>query len=95
MTGMTDQETSSYVSHHLTLAGQSDTLFSDDVLALIHQVSRGLLNCDLCIETPPAKRVACDLIQVQCFQAQHVGRIQQHNSTFHSGFDVYRQGAWL
>ena len=42
MTGMTDQETSSYVSHHLKLAGRSDTLFSDDALALIHQVSRGL-----------------------------------------------------
>ena len=42
MTGMTDQETSSYVNHHLKLAGRSDTLFSDDALALIHQVSRGL-----------------------------------------------------
>jgi type II secretory pathway predicted ATPase ExeA len=58
MTGMTDQETSSYVSHHLTLAGRSDTLFSDEALALIHPVSRGLLNCELRIETPPAKRVA-------------------------------------
>jgi hypothetical protein len=58
ITGRTDQETSSYVSHHLTMAGRSDTLFSDDALALIHQVSRGLLNCQLCIETPPAKRVA-------------------------------------
>jgi type II secretory pathway predicted ATPase ExeA len=95
MTGMTDQEISRYVSHHLTLAGQSDTLFSDEVLALIHQVSRGLLNCDLCIETPPAERVACDLIRVQRFQVQHVGRIQQHNSTFQSGFDVYCQGACL
>lgn len=42
MTGMTAQETSSYVSHHLKLAGRSDTLFSDDALTLIHQVSRGL-----------------------------------------------------
>jgi type II secretory pathway predicted ATPase ExeA len=42
MTGMTDQETASYVSHHLKLAGRPDTLFSDDALALIHQVSRGL-----------------------------------------------------
>ena len=95
MTGMTDQETSSYVGHHLILAGQSDTLFSDDGLDLIHQVSRGLLNCDLCIETPPAERVACDLIRVQCFQVQHVGRIEQHNSTLQSGFDVYCQGACL
>ena len=29
-------------SHHLKLAGRADTLFSDDALALIHQVSRGL-----------------------------------------------------
>ena len=42
MTGMTHQETTSYLSHHLTLAGRSNTLFSDDATALIHQVSRGL-----------------------------------------------------
>jgi len=42
MNGMTDKETASYVSHHLALAGRSDTLFSDDALALIHQVARGL-----------------------------------------------------
>jgi type II secretory pathway predicted ATPase ExeA len=32
----------SYISHHLALAGRADTLFSDDAVALIHQVSRGL-----------------------------------------------------
>jgi type II secretory pathway predicted ATPase ExeA len=42
MTGMTAAETSSYLSHHLKLAGRPDTLFSDDAIALIHQVSRGL-----------------------------------------------------
>jgi type II secretory pathway predicted ATPase ExeA len=42
ITGMTRDETSSYVGHHLKLAGRSDTLFSDDALNLIHQVSRGL-----------------------------------------------------
>jgi len=42
ITGMTADETRSYVGHHLKLAGRSDTLFSDDALALIHQVSRGL-----------------------------------------------------
>jgi type II secretory pathway predicted ATPase ExeA len=42
MNGMTDTETADYVSYHLKLAGRSDTLFSDDALALIHQVSRGL-----------------------------------------------------
>jgi len=42
LTGMNDQETADYLTHHLKLAGRSDTLFSDDALALIHQVSRGL-----------------------------------------------------
>ena len=40
--GLTSAETTSYVQHHLALAGRSDTLFSDDALALIHEVSRGL-----------------------------------------------------
>ena len=39
---MTDAETKTYLSHHLKLAGRSDTLFSDDAIALVHQVSRGL-----------------------------------------------------
>lgn len=42
MTGMDHKETAGYVGHHLQLAGRSDTIFSDDALALIHQVSRGL-----------------------------------------------------
>ncbi|MBV9445590.1 MAG: hypothetical protein JO345_26835, partial [Streptosporangiaceae bacterium] len=37
----TSQETSSYISHHLKLAGRSDPLFSDDSAALIHTTSRG------------------------------------------------------
>jgi type II secretory pathway predicted ATPase ExeA len=41
MTGMTLAETSSYLRHHLALSGRSDTLFSDDAAALIHQTSRG------------------------------------------------------
>ena len=40
--GLTPAETQSYVQHHLALAGRSDTLFSDDAVALIHEVSRGL-----------------------------------------------------
>lgn len=36
------EETASYIAHHLQLAGRSDPLFSDDAVALIHQVSRGL-----------------------------------------------------
>ena len=42
MNGMTNNETASYIAHHLQLAGRSDTLFSDDAVTLIHQVSRGL-----------------------------------------------------
>ena len=42
MTGMSEPETKSYLSHHLKRAGRSDTLFSDDAVALIHQVSRGI-----------------------------------------------------
>ena len=41
MPPMTSQETSSYISHHLKLAGRSDPLFSDDSAALIHTTSRG------------------------------------------------------
>lgn len=41
MPPMTDQETTSYLRHHLALAGRSDTLFSDDATTLIHQTSRG------------------------------------------------------
>jgi type II secretory pathway predicted ATPase ExeA len=42
MTGMDPAETSSYLAHHLALAGRSDTLFSDDAIGLIHQVGRGI-----------------------------------------------------
>lgn len=41
MPPMTPEETTSYLRHHLSLAGRSDTLFSDDATALIHQTSRG------------------------------------------------------
>jgi type II secretory pathway predicted ATPase ExeA len=40
--GLAADETAGYIAHHLKLAGRSDTLFSDDAVALIHQVSRGL-----------------------------------------------------
>ena len=39
--GMAPEETGSYLRHHVNLAGRSDTLFSDDAAALIHQTSRG------------------------------------------------------
>jgi type II secretory pathway predicted ATPase ExeA len=39
---MTPEETASYVTHHLKLCGRTDTLFSDDALARIHQAGRGL-----------------------------------------------------
>jgi type II secretory pathway predicted ATPase ExeA len=40
--GLDRAETTSYVAHHLALAGRADTLFSDDAIGLIHEVSRGL-----------------------------------------------------
>jgi type II secretory pathway predicted ATPase ExeA len=40
--GLSREETASYISHHLTIAGRSDTLFSDDAVGLVHQSSRGL-----------------------------------------------------
>ena len=39
---MSQPETGDYISHHLKLAGRSDTLFSDDAVARIHKASRGL-----------------------------------------------------
>ena len=39
---MAPTDTAGYLRHHLTLAGRSDPLFSDDATALIHQTSRGL-----------------------------------------------------
>ncbi|MFG1711002.1 ExeA family protein [Nonomuraea sp. M3C6] len=41
MAGMTTEETSSYIRHHLQLAGRQDPLFSDDAIALIHESARG------------------------------------------------------
>jgi type II secretory pathway predicted ATPase ExeA len=41
MTGMTADETASYIHHHLSLAGRSDPLFADPAIALIHTNSRG------------------------------------------------------
>jgi type II secretory pathway predicted ATPase ExeA len=40
--GLDAKETTSYVAHHLAISGRSDTLFSDDAIALIHEASRGL-----------------------------------------------------
>jgi type II secretory pathway predicted ATPase ExeA len=42
LTGMDLAETGDYIAHHLSLAGRTDRLFSDDAVALIHQVARGL-----------------------------------------------------
>jgi type II secretory pathway predicted ATPase ExeA len=41
MPPMTAAETTGYIRHHLGLAGRSDTLFSDDAIALIHSTARG------------------------------------------------------
>ena len=37
---MSEPEIESYLIHHVRLAGRSDTLFSDDAVALICQVRR-------------------------------------------------------
>jgi type II secretory pathway predicted ATPase ExeA len=41
MPGMTAAETTSYIAHHLKLAGRPDQLFTDDALNLIHTTARG------------------------------------------------------
>jgi type II secretory pathway predicted ATPase ExeA len=40
--GMTAAETTSYLAHHLKIAGRTDPLFSDDAVTMIHQTGRGL-----------------------------------------------------
>ena len=42
MPAMTAEQTAGYLTHHLTLAGRSDPLFSDDAAALVHDAARGL-----------------------------------------------------
>jgi type II secretory pathway predicted ATPase ExeA len=42
MPGTDLAETKAYLTPHLAPVGRSDTLFSDDAIALIHQASRGL-----------------------------------------------------
>jgi type II secretory pathway predicted ATPase ExeA len=41
MPPMTGDETTSYINHHIKIAGRSDTLFSDDAIDLIHATARG------------------------------------------------------
>ena len=41
MAGMTPEETSSYIRHHLQLAGRGEDLFSDDAITQIHEAARG------------------------------------------------------
>ena len=41
LAGMNPTETSSYITHHIKIAGRSDTLFSDDAITLIHNAARG------------------------------------------------------
>lgn len=40
--GLTLEEAAGYIRHHLTLAGRSDPVFSDDAIALIHSSSAGI-----------------------------------------------------
>ena len=38
---MTAAETTSYIKHHLGLAGRADQLFTEDAVNLIHTTARG------------------------------------------------------
>lgn len=40
--GLPLDETIAYLKHHLSLAGRTDPLFSDDAINLIHQTARGI-----------------------------------------------------
>jgi type II secretory pathway predicted ATPase ExeA len=42
LAGLPLEETAAYLKHHLSLAGRSDPLFSDDAAGLIHQTARGI-----------------------------------------------------
>lgn len=42
LSGLDLAECSSYIAHHLKLAGRADALFSEDAVSLVHQGSRGL-----------------------------------------------------
>jgi DNA modification methylase len=58
MPGMTAEETASYTRHHLTLAGRSDPLFSDDAITVIHDAARGLPRAVNNLATPgPGRRL--------------------------------------
>jgi type II secretory pathway predicted ATPase ExeA len=41
MTGMTPDETGSYIRHHLQLAGRDSDLFSEDAITQVHDAGRG------------------------------------------------------
>lgn len=41
LTGMTNDETAGYITHHVKLAGRDDTMFSTDAIAMIFNASRG------------------------------------------------------
>ena len=41
LAGMTATETADYITHHVKIAGRTDTLFSADAVTLIHNASRG------------------------------------------------------
>ncbi|MDL9949033.1 AAA family ATPase [Gordonia sp. ABSL11-1] len=41
LSGMAPADTADYITHHLTIAGRSDPLFSSDAVSLIHNAARG------------------------------------------------------
>ncbi len=41
LAGMPPADTAAYISHHCSIAGRTDTLFSGDAVTLIHNAARG------------------------------------------------------
>lgn len=60
LTGMTEAETPGYIRHHLNICGRDTPLFTEDSVALIHQVSRGYPRTinDLCRQALLAGRAS-------------------------------------
>lgn len=74
--GMDTPETGAYIAHHLRLAGREDTIFSDDAIALIAEVSRGLprqinnLSTQTLIAAYAQKKSICDERSAQAAVAE-------------------------
>lgn len=82
MTGMSADETATYIRHHLSMVGRTDTLFSDDAINLIHTNSRGKPRAvnNLCLAALLAARVS-DKPMVDETSARTAITENSHNDT--------------